>query len=52
MAVTGVGVAETVDAPGIGGEVLSVSGGSGEGESGSGEEEGGKGESVEVHGRS
>ena len=52
MAVTGVGVAETVDAAGIGGEVLSVGGRSSEGENRNGNEKGRKGESVEFHGRS
>ena len=50
VAVTGRGIAEAVDAAGVGGEVLSVGCRSSEGEDRSGDEQRGKGESVEFHG--
>ena len=50
VAVTGGGIAEAVDAAGVGGEVLSVGCRSSEGENRSGDEQRGKGESVEFHG--
>ena len=52
MEVTGVGVAETVDAAGIGCEVLSVGGRSSKGENRSGDEKRGKDDCVELHVRS
>ena len=50
VAVTGGGIAEAVDAAGVGGEVLSVGCRSSKGENRSGDEQRGKGESVEFHG--
>ena len=52
MEVTGVGVAETEDAAGIGDEVLSVGGRSSKGKNRSGDEKRGKGDCVEFHVRS
>ena len=51
VAVTGGGITEAVDTAGVGGEVLSVSCRSSQGENRSRDQQRGKGKSVELHGR-